>query len=104
MSPVKLFGEVDFLHAFRQTSIEMLEQAEEKKIFKGELHINVLTPEDLVGFKLQAIKNNPARKEGDMADIKALAEVRKGMLDWPLIKSYADILEAGELLSEFCEE
>ncbi|HAS54208.1 MAG: hypothetical protein A2X56_03505 [Nitrospirae bacterium GWC2_57_13] len=104
VSPLKLFGEVDFLHAFRQASLEMLKRAEEKDIFNGELHIRVLMPEDLIGLKLQAIKNNPSRKEGDMADIKALASARKGKLDWPLIRSYADILEAGELLAELGEE
>ena len=32
-------------------------------------------PEDLIGLKLQAIKNDPARKEDDMADVKAWASV-----------------------------
>ncbi len=104
VSPIKLFGEVDFLHAFRQTSIEMLERAEEKDIFNAELRIRVLRPEDLIGLKLQAIKNNPSRKEGDMADIRELAEVRTGSLDWTLIRAYADILDAGELLAELERE
>lgn len=104
VSPQKIFGEVDFLHAFRQASMEMLDRAVEKKICNGELLIKVLIPEDLIGLKLQAIKNNPARKEQDLADIKALTSSRPGTLDWKLIQRYADILEAGDLLKEFSGE
>jgi len=104
VSPQKIFGEVDFLHAFRQASMEMLDRAVEKKIFNGEILIKVLMPEDLIGLKLQAIKNNAARKEQDMADIKALTFARLGKLDWELIQRYAEILEAGDLLKEFSGE
>jgi hypothetical protein len=104
ISRLKLFGEVDFLHAFRQVSIEMLERTEEKEIFGGEIKIKVLMPEDLIGLKLQAIKNDPARKEGDMADVKALASVLRERLDWVLIGKYAEILDAMDLLKELHDE
>ena len=104
VSPSKLFGEVDYLHAFREASTEMLERAEEKAIFSGALKIKVLRPEDLIGLKLQAIKNDPARKEKDMADIKALAAVLKGRLDRQMIEKYASILDAEELLKGLNEE
>lgn len=100
VSALNLFGEVDFLHAFRQTSVEMLDRAVEKEIFGGEAKIKVLLPEDLIGLKLQAIKNNPSRKEQDMADIGALVSVRKGSLDWALIESYGAILDARDLIKE----
>lgn len=101
VSPSRLFGEVDFLHAFRHASLEMLDRAEEKEIFSGELRIRVLRPEDIIGLKLQAIKNSPSRRESDMADIKALAAVQREKLDWDLIKKYAEILDAQDLLKEF---
>ena len=104
VSPLKTFGEIDFLHAFRQASVEMLERAEEKEIFGGELKIRVLRPEDLIGLKLQAIKNNPSRKESDLADIRALSAAQKGRLDWPQIKRYAEILDAEDLLTELAEQ
>jgi len=104
VSAEKVFGEVDFLHAFRQASLEMLGRAAEKEIFNGELRIRVLIPEDLIGLKLQAIKNSPARKEQDMADIKALTAARSGSLDWELVRRYAEILEAEDLLKEFSRE
>ena len=34
-SPFEIFGEVDFLHAFRTPSLSMLERAEGKKILKN---------------------------------------------------------------------
>jgi predicted nucleotidyltransferase len=104
VSRLKLFGEVDFIHAFRQMSIEMLDRAEEKEIFSGALKIKVLRPEDIIGLKLQAIKNDPARRDGDMADIKALVFVLRERLDWALIKKYADVLDAKDLLKEFAHE
>jgi predicted nucleotidyltransferase len=82
----------------------MLERAVEREIFGGEARIKVLRPEDLIGLKLQAIKNNPSRKEGDMMDIKALVAVQKGRLDWQMIKRYTEILTAEDLLGEFHEE
>jgi len=100
VSPLKLFGEVDFLHAFRQASIEMLNGAVEKEIFGGEAKIKVLRPEDLIGLKLQAIKNNPSRKEQDLADIESLVSAQKARLDWALIKTYAEALDAQDLLKE----
>lgn len=100
VSRLRLFGEVDFLHAFRSASIGMLERAEEKEIFGGELKIKVLKPEDLIGLKLQAVKNNPSRKEMDIADIKALVSAQQEPLDWPLIRGYAEILGAEDLLKE----
>jgi hypothetical protein len=98
-----LFGELDFLHAFRQASLEMLERADEKEIFNGRFKIKVLQPEDLIGLKLQAVKNNPSRKDSDLADIKALATVRGDLLDWQAVKRYAEILDALDLLKEVRE-
>lgn len=83
LSPLKVFGEIDFIHAFRQPSLEMLERAEMKPIFNGELQIRVLKPDDLIVFKLQAIKKdlktmagcsrNPFMKNGE-ADVDAYIE------------------------------
>ena len=103
VSPLRIFGEVDFLHAFRQTSLEMLSRAEKKNIFGNEMSIKVLLPEDLIGLKLQAIKNDPLRKEQDAADIRALCTLRRGKLDLQLLRQYGEILDARELLRECVE-
>ncbi len=100
VSPLKVFGEVDFLHAFREASLDMLDRAVEKRIFNDELAIRVLLPEDLVGLKLQAIKNDPKRKEQDAADIRALLAAQKDRIEMSVIDGYAELLDAQQLLKE----
>ena len=99
-SGLKAFGEVDFVHAFRDTSVEMLGRSVDKDLYGGELKIRVLMPEDIIGLKLQAIQNNPKRREIDLSDIKALAAVPGKTLDWKTIERYAELLGAKVLLDE----
>jgi hypothetical protein len=47
-SPLKVFGGIDFIHAFREASVEMLQRAVEKDIFSGMLKIKTLIPEDII--------------------------------------------------------
>jgi len=103
VSPLKVFGEVDFLHAFREASLEMLERAEEKQIFDEPLKINVLKPEDLIGLKLQAIKNDPLRWRNDMADIESLINIHGRKLDLPLVKKYFQIFDMENLYIKLFE-
>lgn len=91
LAPLKIWGEVDFLHAFREASLEMLQRAEEKTVLGGSLKIKVLRPEDIIGLKVQAMSNNPERQLQDLADIKALVLLNKDKLDWPLIEKYFKI-------------
>jgi predicted nucleotidyltransferase len=72
VSPLKVFGEVDFLHAFREITVEMLKKAEDREIFDGAITTKVLKIEDLIGLKVQAIANDESRKAKDLADIEAL--------------------------------
>jgi len=97
ISPLKVFGEVDFLHAFREASLEMLKRAEQKEIFDEPLKINVLKPEDLIGLKLQAIKNNPQRSQNDMADIESLMNIHARILDLTLLRKYFQIFDMEDL-------
>jgi hypothetical protein len=89
VSPLKIYGEIDFLHAFREASLEMLRKAVEKEVFEGSLKIKVLIPEDLIGLKFQAIKNNPSREQEDLEDIKALVSIHGESLNWSVIEEYA---------------
>ncbi len=81
----------------------MLERAEKKKVFR-ELDINVLKPEDLIGLKLQAIKNNPSRKVREMEDILFLVRTYRNDIDWSIIEEYAKILDMLELYQEILKE
>jgi len=100
LSPLRVFGEVDFLHAFRTPSLSMLERAEERQMFNGTIAIRVLKIEDLIGFKVQAIANNEARKVADMADIESLMAFNRDTIDWSLIEEYFAMFGFDDLLSE----
>lgn len=91
VSALKIFGEVDFLHAFRKASIRMLEKAEEKEVFEGSLKLKVLRPEDIIGLKLQSVANDQSRATQEYADIEALMGYYKRNLDWELIEDYFSI-------------
>jgi hypothetical protein len=95
-----IWGEVDFLHAFREISTGMLQRAESKIIFNGALHIKVLKTEDLIGLKVQAIANDEARKPVDIADISALIALHKMDIDWPLIERYFSLFGLEDLLKD----
>jgi hypothetical protein len=104
LSPVGAFGGVDFMHAFRDASIEMLQRAVEKDIFGGSLRVKTLIPEDIIGFKLQAIYNNPSRENFDFADIETLISIHRKDLDWELLQSYFKLFEMEELYRKIREE
>ncbi len=103
VSPLMILGEVDFLHAFRAASLEMIERAEEKEILGGALKIKVLRPEDLIGLKIQAIKNDPSRKQSDMADVESLVSLHGKNLDWPLIEEYFKIFDMEDIYQKLKE-
>lgn len=96
VSPLKIFGEVDFLHAFREISVKMLARAKELGIFEGKLKIKVLLPEDIIGLKVQAIANNPDRMQQEYLDIESLMERYKANLDWRLLEEYFSLFEQRE--------
>lgn len=100
VSAIKIFGEVDFLHAFREISLKMLERACELEIFDGALKIKVLNPEDIIGLKIQALANNPARQSREYLDIEALMEQYGKNLDWRRIEEYFLLFEQEEKLGE----
>jgi hypothetical protein len=57
LSPLRLFGEVDFLHAFRTPTLGMLQRAQNRSLFGESVSARVLRIEDLIGLKVQAMVN-----------------------------------------------
>lgn len=104
LSPLKIFGEVDFLHAFRTHSLSMLQRAEERKVFDGALSVKVLKIEDLIGFKLQGMVNDETREPQDLADIESLLTVNNKVVDWALIKEYFELFGSTELYKSLKEK
>ena len=94
------YGNVDFLHSFRQPSLEMLGRTEKKDVLGGEIIIMVVRPEDIIGLKVQAIANNPNRGKNDLADIESLISAQKDRLDWRLIEKYFKIFDMIDLFEK----
>ena len=100
VSPLKIFGEIDLLHAFREISVGMLHRAENRRIFNETMTIKVLKVEDLIGLKVQAIANDPSRKHMDMADIESLMETYGGLIDWSIIEEYFALFKFNDLFEK----
>ena len=103
VSPLARFGGIDFIHAFRDASVEMLKRAVEKEIFSGSMKVRTMIPEDIIGLKLQAVYNNPKREKSDIADIEMLVSVHNRKLDWELLKRYFTIFEMDDLFEKIKE-
>ncbi|MDP3110614.1 MAG: hypothetical protein Q8M71_00745 [Thermodesulfovibrionales bacterium] len=91
---IKEMGLVDFLYTKKEQGI-----IEESKSFRGlgDIDISVALPEDIIGMKLDAIKNNPKREIQDWADIQAIVEVLGDNLDWTKIRNYCKLLDMEEV-------
>lgn len=88
VSDMEFFGEIDFLHAFRERSLSMLKRAKEVPVFRDAVKIKVLNAEDIIGLKTQAMVNDESRRIREYADIEDIIRCYKGKLDWELIKEY----------------
>jgi hypothetical protein len=103
-SPLAAFGEVDFLHAFREAAVGMLERAEEREVFSGALTLRVVRPEDLIGLKVQAMTNDERRQAGDLADIEALLDLHGKTVDWERIEGYFALFDGEDLFAALKEK
>jgi predicted nucleotidyltransferase len=100
LSPNDRFGEVDFVHAFRDASMRMLKQANAVALFPDGPPVKVLRVEDVIGMKVQAIANAPHRRAQDQADIQNLVWVHHQSIDWELLEEYFSLFDMTELLNE----
>lgn len=80
-------GYLDILLANRPLSQKMLSHAIENQ----ELGIYVVRPEDIIGLKIQAYKNDRSRELQDKADIQKLLELPD--IDLGLVRTYADLFD-----------
>lgn len=91
-----LWGSVDFVHAFRRTSLSMLARAKSYPVFGEQRIVKAADPEDVIGLKVQAMVNDPDRKPQELADIERLMSLYGSKLDWKRIQEYYDIFGLGE--------
>ncbi len=97
------FGTIDIIYAFREISKKMLERSVEVSI-SDELKIVSLQPEDIIGLKVQAIANDPDRRDRDIADIRALLKAQQNSqqnpgdgINWDLLEEYFLLFDFKEL-------
>ena len=96
------WGRVDILHAFRGPSLGILQRAERIRI-DDDLAIPVARIEDIIGLKIQALANDPARAVGDWHDILLLiaAAPQQGRpVDWLLVEDYLRLFHLEHRLPE----
>ena len=89
---LKELGQIDFLLAHRSYTKNMLKRAREGDILKGKFTVKVITPEDIIGLKIQASPNDPHRSARDLADIEELLK-RQRNLDLKLLREYFSLFD-----------
>lgn len=92
---------VDILYASRPIARRLLAGARELKTALGDLR--VVSAEGLVGFKLQALVNDPSRTR-DLEDIRALLRANRGTLDMAELRGYFGLFDREALLDELLRE
>lgn len=88
-------GYIDIILARRPISQKILADANDG----GPEGIKFVKTEDLIGLKIQAYVNDPARELQDKADIQFLIETISS-LDWDKIKKYADLFNQWEAIND----
>jgi hypothetical protein len=101
VADLKVFGEVDFIHAFRDASVNMLHNAEKKKIFNDTISIKVLKVEDIIGLKVQAMANDESRKALDLGDIESLLALHSATIDWDALEKYFLLFKLSDIFVGF---
>lgn len=92
---------VDLLYASRPVARRLLAQASQLQTSLGALR--VVSPEGLIGFKLQGWVNDPRRTQ-DLEDIKALLRANRKRLDMNEVREYFRLFEKESLLDDFLEQ
>lgn len=92
---------LDVLYAHRPYSVELLRDAPLRQLAVGPLR--VVSAEGLVGFKLQALRNNPARVR-DEEDIRELLRMNRDRLDMSQVRRYFALFDREDWLRQLLEE
>jgi predicted nucleotidyltransferase len=102
LSPVKVFGQVDFILARRKYTKAMMKRSVKREIFDGEYEVKTLLPEDLIGLKIQAIYNDPKNRYLiDAPDIQRMLALHKDKMDMQLVREYFKLFGKEDLLDEW---
>ena len=92
---------LDLIFASRPVSLRLLEEARERPTVFGAMP--VVSAEGLIGFKLQAITNDPRRTQ-DLEDIRALIRTNLDTLNLVEVREYFLLFDREPLLDEILHE
>lgn len=92
---------VDFLYAHRPAARHLLAGAAQFTTPFGVLR--VVSPEGLIGFKLQALVNDPRRTQ-DLADIRALIRANRATLNMAEVREFFRLFDREALLEELLND
>jgi hypothetical protein len=92
---------VDLLYAGRPIARQLLNTAAAQQTSFGILRI--VSTEGLIGFKLQAMVNNPRRTQ-DLEDIRALMRENRDIIDMVQVREYFQLFDRQTLLEELINE
>lgn len=92
---------LDLLYAHRPVARRLLGEAGERATAMGVLR--VVSAEGLIGFKLQALVNDPSRSR-DLDDIRALLRAQRARLDLDEVAGFFALFDRKELLDELLAE
>lgn len=92
---------LDLLYAHRPIARRLLSEAIERESVMGPLR--VVSAEGLIGFKLQALVNNPSRSR-DLEDIRALLRAQRGHLNMAEVREYFVMFDRAEMLDGLLDE
>jgi len=100
-APWMLIGGIDILWARRPYSLEMIRTAGISPM--AGMAIPVVSPESIIGLKVQAMVNDPERRLRDMADIEWLVKEHHDNMDMVLVRQYFDLFSMGKDLEELLQ-
>ncbi|MCJ7773380.1 MAG: nucleotidyl transferase AbiEii/AbiGii toxin family protein [Desulfobacterales bacterium] len=105
LSPLRVFGQVDFLLAKRKYTKAMMRRAAVKDVFNGDFQVKTLRIEDLIGLKIQAIFNDPENRYLiDAPDIQRLLSIHQNNIDLDIIREYFKIFDKEALLDDWLSQ
>jgi len=92
---------VDFIYAFRPRALALLTQAKPCEL--GSQFVRVVSVEGLIGLKLQAVSNDPSRKQ-DLLDIEKLFAKHRSTINHAELKDYFQLFQKDDLYAELLNE
>lgn len=92
---------LDLLYASRPIARRLLANAPSMQTALGNL--KVVSAEGLIGFKLQALVNDPRRTQ-DMEDIRMLLRTHQSRLDMAEVRGYFQLFDREKMLDDFLSE